>query len=522
MTPTDRHLAIKAFSSGPNPCAYVAAVFLILFTIAGPASAADPTRPTRLHRTTTAQSAGSADVHGKVQPAKPATRHGNASAKSHATTPKHSAAKEPEKADAAPSKSRTRSRHRKNAQPEMVDDPVTMYRTDSRHTERIPTRQQAVAPHASAPPVHTAAAPKPTDPADPKKILTVDDFMRAAGATTPQQTNATNPPQPKSQVIDQGVSHPDDDPIEVSAAKPTPAKPRPVVATTKPAPIVRATPAPIAEVSAAGVSYDDAPHSADLPNSKVVQGFGGEVEILPHTSPAKPATHHNDDLADDGLTQRELTEDAIKPMVVPIYTRTGKLLVPPPLKGTHEILVHQNLMADNEGLTRIQDDEDLDRMRAAHLLVAFPDMAGLEVNEELPYNRRYARPWTVKFTADTARAFYSRFHEPLHLNSAVRTVDYQLRLQRINGNAAAVDGDVASPHLTGQAIDLGKHGMTVAEISWMRQYLMPLIQSGKVDVEEEFQQACFHISVYEGYWPAKKHLAPKTEVAQLRGEPAER
>ena len=55
--------------------------------------------------------------------------------------------------------------------------------------------------------------------------------------------------------------------------------------------------------------------------------------------------------------------------------------------------------------------------------------------------------------------FYSRFHQPLHLNSAVRTVEYQLRLQRVNGNAAAVDGDGASPHLTGQAIDLGKRGM---------------------------------------------------------------
>ena len=117
------------------------------------------------------------------------------------------------------------------------------------------------------------------------------------------------------------------------------------------------------------------------------------------------------------------------------------------------------------------------------------------------------------------RAFYARFHQPLHLSSAVRTVEYQLRLQQVNGNAAAVDGDAASPHLTGQALDFGKHGMSIAQIAWMRAYLGPLMQSGKVDVEEEFQQACFHISVYKAYVPAtKKKPAQRIEVAQLRGE----
>jgi len=58
--------------------------------------------------------------------------------------------------------------------------------------------------------------------------------------------------------------------------------------------------------------------------------------------------------------------------------------------------------------------------------------------------------------------------------------------------------------------------MSVPEIAWMRAYLLPLMQAGKVDVEEEFQQACFHISVYGSYLPKKRAA---TEVAQLRGEP---
>jgi len=85
----------------------------------------------------------------------------------------------------------------------------------------------------------------------------------------------------------------------------------------------------------------------------------------------------------------------------------------------------------------------------------------------------------------------------------------------VNGNAAAVDGDTASPHLTGQAVDFGKSGMSREEIAWMRAFLLPLMQAGKVDVEEEFQQACFHVSVYSSYMP-KKRVVPKTEVAQLQ------
>jgi hypothetical protein len=172
-------------------------------------------------------------------------------------------------------------------------------------------------------------------------------------------------------------------------------------------------------------------------------------------------------------------------------------------------------MADDEGLSRIEDDEELTRLRDAHLLVRLPESASLHINQHLPVARRYARPWTVKFATDTANAFAARFHQPLQVNSAVRTVAYQLRLQRTNGNAASVDGDTASPHLTGQAIDIGKRGLTTAQIAWMRDFLLPLMHAGKIDVEEEFQQACFHISVYRSYAPPPVKRSPHTEVATL-------
>jgi hypothetical protein len=207
-----------------------------------------------------------------------------------------------------------------------------------------------------------------------------------------------------------------------------------------------------------------------------------------------------------------MAEAAVAPHVFPMYTRTGRLIVPPPLRGSREILVHQNQMADAAGLERIQNNDELDRLRDEHRLVDLAGTAALHINPELPADRRSARPWTAKFASDIARAYYARFRTPLELNSAVRTISYQLRLQRVNGNAADITGETASPHLTGQAIDFGKKRMTMAEIAWMRMYLAPLMQAGIIDVEEEFQQACFHISVYRSYV-----RTPPADVAQVQG-----
>jgi hypothetical protein len=190
------------------------------------------------------------------------------------------------------------------------------------------------------------------------------------------------------------------------------------------------------------------------------------------------------------------------PVILPtLYNKRGRLIVPPPLKGSHEILIHQNQVADRDGLDRIQNDEALLGMRSERLLVSLPISNALQVDERLPENRRYCRPWTAQFLATLAQAHYARFHTSLQVNSAVRTVEFQQHLMHINGNAAPAEGDTASPHLTGQAIDIAKHGLSLTEIAWLRGYLLPLVQEGKVDVEEEFQQSCFHISVYKRYLP---------------------
>jgi len=219
------------------------------------------------------------------------------------------------------------------------------------------------------------------------------------------------------------------------------------------------------------------------------------------------------------MQQSSIEDEALIPFLLPplrepvlAYNR-GRLIVPAPLRGSHEILLHQNEMADREGLDRVRDDADLLDLRRERKLVALPESEGLRVDGSLPEDRRYSRPWTAAFLTALARDYYANFHTSLQVDSAVRTVAVQQHLVRINGNAAPVEGDTASPHLTGQAVDIAKGGLSRMQIAWMRAYLQPLIDLGVIDVEEEFKQACFHISVYRNYLPAG---LPRFSVAETR------
>jgi hypothetical protein len=164
-------------------------------------------------------------------------------------------------------------------------------------------------------------------------------------------------------------------------------------------------------------------------------------------------------------------------------------------------------------LERIVDDRDLADHVAHKSLVSVPVSAELVVNSNLPPNRRYCRPWTAAFLHDLALAHAASFHSPIEVSSAVRTVAYQKQLMHTNGNATSAEGDIVSPHLTGATVDIAKMGLTRQELIWMRAQLLALQQVGKIDVEEEFQQACFHITVYKSYMPPR--LSEQTKIAKI-------
>jgi hypothetical protein len=195
----------------------------------------------------------------------------------------------------------------------------------------------------------------------------------------------------------------------------------------------------------------------------------------------------------------------------------AKGIAPPPLRGSRESLARQNEKSDDEGLERIEDEDDLRDRIARKMLVPVPVSAKLAVSEDLLQDHRYCRPWAAVFLSDLARAHATQYPRPLMISSAVRTVEYQKQLMEINGNAAAAEGDIVSPHVTGATVDIAKHGLSRQEVGWLRRWLLPLQTAGKIDVEEEFQQACFHITIYKSYAPPKP--APARKPSRKRPAP---
>ncbi|MGD0989948.1 MAG: DUF5715 family protein [Candidatus Sulfotelmatobacter sp.] len=182
----------------------------------------------------------------------------------------------------------------------------------------------------------------------------------------------------------------------------------------------------------------------------------------------------------------------------------------PMFRPTHESLLLQNAEVDRLELPRIQDDDELEALKASGALQ--PIIAGetLRFDPRLDPSRRYCRPWTRDFVQDVSQAYYNRFHAQIQVNSAVRTVKIQKKLRRHNRNAAPPDGDTASSHLAGLTVDLQRRGMTDEQIHWMEHYLFYMKALGLVEPEEERGQWVFHIMVSGRYadWRESQDIVP--------------
>jgi len=182
----------------------------------------------------------------------------------------------------------------------------------------------------------------------------------------------------------------------------------------------------------------------------------------------------------------------------------------PMFRPTHESLLAQNAEVDRLELPRIQDDDELEALKASGALQ--PIIAGetLRFDPRLDPSRRYCRPWTRDFVEDLSQAYYNRFHQQIQVNSAVRTVKVQKKLRRHNRNAAPAEGDTASSHLAGLTVDLQRRGLSKEEVRWMEHYLFYMKALGLVEPEEERHQSVFHIMVSGHYaeWRETQNLVP--------------
>jgi len=182
----------------------------------------------------------------------------------------------------------------------------------------------------------------------------------------------------------------------------------------------------------------------------------------------------------------------------------------PMFRPSHESLIVQNAEINRLELPRIQDDTELEALKADGSLLAIVPNESLKIEPSLDPSRRYCRPWTLNFVDDLSQAYFDRFHAQIQLNSAVRTVKVQRKLRRHNRNAAPAEGDTASSHLAGVTIDLQRRGMTKEQIVWMEHYLFYMKALGLVEPEEERRHWCFHIMVSGHYseWRETQDIVP--------------
>ncbi len=177
----------------------------------------------------------------------------------------------------------------------------------------------------------------------------------------------------------------------------------------------------------------------------------------------------------------------------------------PLLKGSPESQIKQNVEADRIQLVRIINDVVLEEMIAGGLLVKIPDTPGVKIDVRLPERFRFVRPWVATFLIELGKDFKVRFGEEIQINSAVRTIEYQVQISSRNKNAAPIMGEKRSSHLTGSAIDIAKLPLTEEQKLWLRARLVALELSNAIEATEEHYQAVFHIMVF-----------PKNEVLIVR------
>ncbi len=175
----------------------------------------------------------------------------------------------------------------------------------------------------------------------------------------------------------------------------------------------------------------------------------------------------------------------------------------PMFRPSHDSLIRQNEEIDRIDLPRIQNDAELEALKASGALVPIEETESLKIERGLDPSRRFCRPWTRDFITDLSEVYYRQFHAQIQVNSAVRTVKGQKKLRRHNRNAAPT-------------VDLQRRGLSKDEIRFIERYLFYLNALGLVEPEEERRHWCFHVMVSDRYsdWRQTQTIFPRSPVEQ--------
>ena len=174
------------------------------------------------------------------------------------------------------------------------------------------------------------------------------------------------------------------------------------------------------------------------------------------------------------------------------------------LTGGKERLRHENIVADKAGFVRIWDETELRYLVEIGYLAPLEESAGFVFDVRAPEKFRFVLPCTREYLRELSRAFYQEFRTNFWINSVTRTIEYQEALILINSNAAAAFGPLASSHLTGATVDIGKLKLSGSQVLWLRHRLIRDERSGRIQATEEHIQAVFHIMVYPRWMQKEK------------------
>lgn len=165
-----------------------------------------------------------------------------------------------------------------------------------------------------------------------------------------------------------------------------------------------------------------------------------------------------------------------------------------PIAGSVLSMSIQNQEIDRLMLPRIYDDNQLHQLEKDGELVKLENTNTVNIASHISEDRRYIRPWTAQFVYDMSRPFYGRFHKPITINSAVRTIEQQRELRKHNRLAASED---RSSHIAGITIDLCKRCYSSKERKWIVSYLKQYRDMGLICVADE--PTNYHVAVLYKY-----------------------
>jgi hypothetical protein len=103
-----------------------------------------------------------------------------------------------------------------------------------------------------------------------------------------------------------------------------------------------------------------------------------------------------------------------------------------------------------------------------------------------------------KLFEEFTKEYYQKFNVPLRVTSLLRSMDYQISLNKSNANSFKVSGKGSlPPHTSGCAFDISRKNLTRDEQNWMMQRLGELERNRKLDsLREGNANACFHSFIY--------------------------